>query len=201
MGIVPAPGRSVSYAAVNSSGASVTETQSAQDEGVCPDGYQAVMTLTPNAFDIARVLYSRHDDGYPISYNPGWQNFTDSSNNYAVHGIRIMQPSQRMIVMQQPKVNRDGQVLGWKIAMGFASYYNNDTGDFVWNVGGVSTGSWSALAHTYCYFNPQRFDMPNMRFIGLKDNGDPDDAGTNDVILTPMDNPILDDSTYRRWMN
>lgn len=201
MGIVPAPGRSVSYAAVNSSGASVTETQSAQDEGVCPDGYQAVMTLTPNSFDIARVLYSRHDDGYPISYNPGWQDFTDSSNNYAVHGIRIMQPSQRMIVMQQPKVNGDGQLLGWKIAMGFASYYNNDTGDFVWNVGGVSTGSWRALAHTYCYFNPQRFDMPNMRFIGLKDNGEPDAAGTNDVILTPMDNPILDDSTYRKWMN
>lgn len=201
MGIVPAPGRSVSYAAVNSSGASVTETQSAQDEGVCPDGYQAVMTLTPNSFDIARVLYSRHDDGYPISYNPGWQDFTDSSNNYAVHGIRIMQPSQRMIVMQQPKVNSAGQLLGWKIAMGFASYYNNNTGDFVWNVGGVSTGSWRALAHTYCYFNPQRFDMPNMRFIGLKDNGEPDAAGTNDVILTPMDNPILDDSTYRKWMN
>ena len=201
MGIVPAPGRSVSYPAVNSSGASVTETQSAQDEGVCPDGYQAVMTLTPNAFDVARVLYSRHDEGNPISYNPGWQNFEDSSNNYAVHGIRIMQPSQRMIVMQQPETNAAGQVLGWKIAMGFASYYNDAAGTFVWNVGGVSTGSWTALAHTYCYFNPQRFDMPNMRFIGLKDNGEPDAAGTNDVILTPMDNPILDDSTYRKWMN
>lgn len=201
MGIVPAPGRSVSYPAVNSSGASVTETQSAQDEGVCPDGYQAVMTLTPNAFDVARVLYSRHDEGNPISYNPGWQDFSDNSNNYAVHGIRIMQPSQRMIVMQQPETNAAGQVLGWKIAMGFASYYNDAAGTFVWNVGGVSTGSWTALAHTYCYFNPQRFDMPNMRFIGLKDNGEPDAAGNNDVILTPMDNPILDDSTYRKWMN
>ena len=201
MGIVPAPGRTVSYAAVNASGASVTEIQSAQDEGVCPDGYQAVMTLTPNSFDVARVLYSRHDDGYPISYNPGWQNFEDSSNNYAVHGIRIMQPSQRMIVMQQPRVNSSGQVLGWKIAMGFASYYN-DEGKFVWNVGGVGTGSWSALAHTYCYFNPQRFDMPNMRFIKLNDNGTSSYNGeVNDIILTPMDNPILDDSTYKRWMN
>ncbi len=202
MGIVPAPGRTVSYAAVNASGASVTEIQSAQDEGVCPDGYQAVMTLTPNSFDVARVLYSRHDDGYPISYNPGWQNFEDSSNNYAVHGIRIMQPSQRMIVMQQPRVNSNGQVLGWKIAMGFASYYNDDEGKFVWNVGGVGTGSWSALAHTYCYFNPQRFDMPNMRFIKLNDNGTSSYNGeVNDIILTPMDNPILDDSTYKRWMN
>jgi|GEM_PF-4908827 len=202
MGIVPAPGRTVSYAAVNASGASVTEIQSAQDEGVCPDGYQAVMTLTPNSFDVARVLYSRHDDGYPISYNPGWQNFEDSSNNYAVHGIRIMQPSQRMIVMQQPRVNSSGQVLGWKIAMGFASYYNDDEGKFVWNVGGVGTGSWSALAHTYCYFNPQRFDMPNMRFIKLNDNGTSSYNGeVNDIILTPMDNPILDDSTYKRWMN
>lgn len=203
MGIVPAPGRTVSYAAVNSSKASVTETQSAQDEGVCPDGYQAVMTLTPNAFDIARVLYSRHDEGNPISYNPGWQNFEDSSNNYAVHGIRIMQPSQRMIVMQQPETNAAGQVLGWKIAMGFASYYNDAAGTFVWNVGGVGTGSWTALAHTYCYFNPQRFDMPNMRFIKLNDSGTSSNAGADDgdVILTPMDNPILDDNTYRRWMN
>lgn len=203
MGIVPAPGRTVEYKAVNSSKASVTETQSAQDEGVCPDGYQAVMTLTPNAFDIARVLYSRHDEGNPISYNPGWQNFEDSSNNYAVHGIRIMQPSQRMIVMQQPETNAAGQVLGWRIAMGFASYYNDAAGTFAWNVGGVSTGSWTALAHTYCYFNPQRFDMPNMRFIKLNDSGTSSNAGANDgeVILTPMDNPILDDNTYRRWMN
>ncbi len=202
MGIVPAPGRSVSYQAVNASGATVTETQSALDEGVCPDGYQAVMTLTPNSFDVARVLYSRHDDGYPVSYNPGWQDFTDSSNNYAVHGIRIMQPSQRMIVMQTPEV-KSGQVFGWKIAMGFASYYNDDAGRFVWNVGGVSTGSWSALAHTYCYFNPQRFDMPNMRFINLFENGQqlPASNSSSNVILTPMDNPILDDNTYKSWMN
>lgn len=203
MGIVPAPGRSVSYNAVNASGATVTETQGAQDEGVCPDGYQAVMTLTPNSFDIARVLYSRHDDGYPVSYNPGWQDFTDSSNNYAVHGIRIMQPSQRMIVMQTPEVNSSGQVLGWKIAMGFASYYNDDAGRFVWNVGGVSTGSWSALAHTYCYFNPQRFDMPNMRFMRLLDSGSSsyNDGSAGGIIMTPMDNPILNDNTYKKWMN
>ena len=203
MGIVPAPGRTVSYRAVNSSKDSVTETQSAQDEGVCPDGYQAVMTLTPNAFDVARVLYSRHDEGNPISYNPGWQNFADNSNNNAVQGIRIMQPSQRMIVMQEPVVNASGQVLGWKIAMGFASYYNDTAGTFVWNVGGVGTGSWTALAQTYCYFNPQRFDMPNMRFIRLNDDGTSSNAGANDgeVILTPMDNPILDDSRHRRWMN
>lgn len=204
MGIVPAPGRSVSYTAVNAAGSTVTETQSAQDEGVCPDGYQAVMTLTPNSFDIARVLYSRHDDGVPISYNPGWQDFSDSSNNYAVHGIRMLQPSQRMIVMQTPElISGTDQLAGWKIAMGFASYYNDDAGKFVWNVGGVNTGSWSALAHTYCYFNPQRFDMPNMRFMTLNNSGTSsyNDGSGNEIILTPMDNPVLNDNTYKSWMN
>lgn len=204
MGIVPAPGRSVSYAAVNAANSNVTERQSAQDEGVCPDGYQAVMTLTPNSFDIARVLYSRHDDGVPISYNPGWQDFSDSSNNYAVHGIRMLQPSQRMIVMQTPElISGTDQLAGWKIAMGFASYYNDDAGTFVWNVGGVNTGSWSALAHTYCYFNPQRFDMPNMRFMTLNNSGTSsyNDGSANEIILTPMDNPILNEDAYSRWMN
>ena len=44
--------------------------------------------------------------------------------------------------------------------------------------------------------------MPNMRFIKLNDNGTSSYNGeVNDIILTPMDNPILDDSTYKRWMN
>ena len=64
---------------------------------------------------------------------------------------------------------------------------------YIWNAGGIPANSWSAIAHTYCYFNPARFNMPNMRFMTLEDTGESNDAanGTSNVILTPMDNPLI----------
>lgn len=193
MGTVPAPGRKVTE--ITTVGSNVL---AAQDEGVCPDGYQAVMTLTPTAFDVGRVSYINPNydiTSAKVAYNAGWQNFKNESNRRAAG---IMQAATRIGTAVLDDL--DGNTLkGWKVAMGTVTPYGN-AGAYIWNAGGVSANSMGAIAHTYCYFNPQRFNMPNMRFMNA--NGTPltpDPAGVSDAILTPMDNPILD-SSNSDWM-
>lgn len=200
MGTVPAPGRKVEEnSKTGREGTANTNVLAAQDEGVCPDGYQAVMTLTPTAFDVGRVSYINPNydiTSAKVAYNAGWQDFKNESNRRA---SGIMQAATRIGTAVEDDLD-GGTLRGWKIAMGTITPYGSDNG-YIWNAGGVSTNSMGAIAHTYCYFNPQRFNMPNMRFMNA--NGgflSPDSSGrVSDAILTPMDNPILN-SSKSDWM-
>ena len=157
MGKVPAPGKTVSYA--YSGG---TETLSAKDEGYCPDGYQAVITVTPIIFDLGRVSFYNHyarAENSMITYNPGWQDFTNESIR-DVTGI--FQPGTKIGIYVEQELENN-ELKGWKIAMGTVTPTSLSSTGYIWNVSGVTANSWSAIAHTYCYFNPGRFDMPNMQ--------------------------------------
>lgn len=183
MGTVPAPGRKITEKDQNGT----VHTLAAQDEGVCPDGYQAVMTLTPTSFDVGRVSYINPNydiTSAKVAYNAGWQNYKNESNRRA---SGIMQAATRIGIYTLPVVDT-GILYGWKIAMGTITPYGG-SGGYIWNAGGVSANSMGAIAHTYCYFNPQRFNMPNMRFMNA--NGGAMDRGGADSILTPMDNPMI----------
>lgn len=186
MGAVPAPGRRVT----NSGEAGMAAREdflAADDEGVCPDGYQAVMTLTPTSFDVGRVSYINPNydiTSAKVAYNAGWQDFTNESNRRAAG---IMQAATRIGIYTLPIV-QSGVLNGWKIAMGTITPYGS-TGGYIWNAGGVSANSMGAVAHTYCYFNPQRFNMPNMNILS---------TGSSGNILTPMDNPIMGSNSD--WM-
>lgn len=202
MGTVPAPGRTVTEKSkTGRNGTEKNNVLAAQEEGVCPDGYQAVMTLTPTAFDVGRVSYINPNydiTSAKVAYNAGWQNFKNESNRRAAG---IMQAATRIgtAISEDIEVNTSANtrtLRGWKIAMGTVTPYGSG-GGYIWNAGGVSVNSMGAVAHTYCYFNPQRFNMPNMRF--MDENGDPKPTGGSGSILTPMDNPILD-SSNSDWM-
>lgn len=187
MGAVPAPGRRVT----NSGEAGMAAREdflAADDEGVCPDGYQAVMTLTPTSFDVGRVSYINPNydiTSAKVAYNAGWQDFTNESNRRAAG---IMQAATRIGIYTLPIV-QSGVLNGWKIAMGTITPYGS-TGGYIWNAGGVSANSMGAVAHTYCYFNPQRFNMPNMNILS---------TGSSGNILTPMDNPIMGSNSSWMW--
>lgn len=202
MGTVPAPGRKVTEKSkTGQNGTEKENVLAAQDEGVCPDGYQAVMTLTPTAFDVGRVSYINPNydiTSAKVAYNAGWQNFKNESNRRAAG---IMQAATRIgtAISEDIEVNTSANtrtLRGWKIAMGTVTPYGSG-GGYIWNAGGVSVNSMGAVAHTYCYFNPQRFNMPNMRF--MDETGDPQPTGGSGSILTPMDNPILG-SSNSDWM-
>ncbi len=190
MGIVPAPGRKVTETTTSG-----TNTLAAQDEGVCPDGYQAVMTLTPTSFDVGRVSYINPNyeiTSAKVAYNAGWQDYRNESNRRAAG---IMQAATRIGIYTQPDMDGSSVLRGWKIAMGTITPYGS-SGGYIWNAGGVSANSMGAIAHTYCYFNPQRFNMPNMRFMSA--TGTAQNGGA-DSILTSMDNPIMN-SSNSGWM-
>lgn len=190
MGIVPAPGRKVTETTTSG-----TNTLAAQDEGVCPDGYQAVMTLTPTSFDVGRVSYINPNyeiTSAKVAYNAGWQDYKNESNRRAAG---IMQAATRIGIYTQPDVDSSNVLRGWKIAMGTITPYGS-SGGYIWNAGGVSANSMGAIAHTYCYFNPQRFNMPNMRFMSA--TGTAKNGGA-DSVLTSMDNPIMN-SSNSGWM-
>lgn len=171
MGVVPAPGRSVS---TSSYGAGSAETMSGYDEGRCPDGYVPVMTLTPTAFDVGKVNFIdlnilvdvNQTEG--AAYNLEYQNF--SSNRASIY-----QPATSVQVATE-QVKSGNDIIGWKVAMGTVTYANNADG-YVWNMGGIFNGRMEAIAHTYCYFNPSRFNFPNMK--------------TDGSVLTPIHNPAL----------
>ena len=163
MGAVPAPGRKISEF-----GEANVDGLAAYDEGVCPDGYQAVITVTPTVFELGKVQFvnsSKRPSGAAVSYNPGWQNYA-SANIADVTGLMQMSTKLGLLVEQVVSGN---QLYGWKIAMGTVTPVSTDINDdgYIWNAGGIPANSWSAIAHTYCYFNPSRFTMPNMV---IKDN-------------------------------
>lgn len=188
MGAVPAPGRGITNS--GESGMSVdSDFLAADDEGVCPDGYQAVMTLTPTSFDVGRVSYINPNydiTSAKVAYNAGWQDYKNESNRRAAG---IMQAATRIgIYVEAVKGGAGPTLYGWKIAMGTITPYGS-SGGYIWNAGGVSANSMGAIAHTYCYFNPQRFNMPNMRLMSVRINGG---------VLTPLDNPIMGSNSL--WM-
>ena len=164
MGVVPAPGRQVQ---ADASG----ETMAGWDEGTCPDGYVAVMTLTPSAFELGEVKYVKptligHDNDTKeyvseIAYNQGYNKFEG-----------VFQPATALGVVVEQVGGTD--LKGWKVAMGTVTGIGGN--NFIWNYGGIYADTWTAYAHTYCYFNPTRFTMPNMKVISA-------DGGS---IITPM---------------
>ena len=202
MGMVPAPGRWVQYYSKSNPTASrKPEKLYAQDEGVCPDGYQAVITVTPTVFELGKVSFvnsNKKPSDASVAYNPGWQNYTNA-NIADVTGI--MQQATKLSLIVTPVLIKDsgGQLAGWQIAMGTVTPVSTDINSdgYIWNAGGIPANSWSAIAHTYCYFNPQRFNMPNMRFMKLNDDGSSTSTtGGSGVILTPTDNPMLERTNF-----
>ena len=202
LGMVPAPGRWVQYYSKSNPTASrKAEKLYAQDEGVCPDGYQAVITVTPTVFELGKVSFvnsNKKPSDASVAYNPGWQNYTNA-NIADVTGI--MQQATKLGLIVTPVLIKDsgGQLAGWQIAMGTVTPVSTDINSdgYIWNAGGIPANSWSAIAHTYCYFNPQRFNMPNMRFMKLNDDGSSTSTtGGSGVILTPTDNPMLERTNF-----
>lgn len=169
MGFVPAPGRQV---VGTSHGGTAADTMAAYDEGRCPDGYVPVMTLTPTTFDVGKVNFIDLNvlvdvnDVEGAAYNLEYQNFGTARPS-------IYQPATMVQVAAEMLSDRTG----WRIAMGTVTYANNTNG-YIWNMGGIFNGRMEAIAHTYCYFNPTRFSLPNMGT---------DATGT----LRTLDNPAI----------
>ena len=187
MGRIPAPG---SYVKDFATGGNLY----AGDEGYCPDGYQAVLTITPTLFESGKVI-SYNAQSLPgnatMQYNPGYMDYTGAGMRNAT---AIVQPATQVGMVVQPvgRANGDYAIIeGWDVAMGTITPDSSAVGNFIWNVGGVMANSWSATAHTYCYFNPDRFTMPNMQIDESKQRG-----SSNNNVITPMDNPALNQS----WM-
>ena len=166
LGVVPAPGRQVSIG---------SETMGGMDEGVCPDGYVAAMTITPYQFEVGKVNYVK-------TYQPAQSADTLEYIAYMQWNWShpraggIFQPATAVGIATEDVI--DGGVLkGWKVAMGTIGYGFPDAGTsetasgdgkayWMWNYGAnVLVDSMKAYAQTYCYFNPSRFTMPNMRVI------------------------------------
>lgn len=180
LGVVPAPGRQVSVG---------SETMGGMDEGVCPDGYVAAMTITPYQFEVGKVNYVK-------TFQPAQSADTLEYIAYMQWGWNhprkggIFQPATAVGIATED-VTDGGVLKGWKVAMGTIGYgfpepganeQDNseaaNTAHWIWNYGGnVVVDSMKAYAQTYCYFNPSRFTMPNMRVIGTGD----------DRVVTSMD--------------
>ena len=209
MGFVPAPGRGLAYKGTTAA----AETLYAHDEGTCPNGYQAVMTVSPNAFEMSKVLsvdplyqkafgstdvesYWVNYDGSTFSneagngsnYNFGYLDYSTEENRKRTSiiqgGTRVGIVADSLGSNGKPcssggACNTNG-IYGWRVAMGTITPISST--DYKWNFGGIPTNSWSAIAHTYCYFNPNRFVMPNMT---LKQSG-----ASTDKVLTPIANPL-----------
>lgn len=155
VGYVPAPGR-------DTPAEKGLPLISAKDEGPCPDGYQAVLTITPNRFDVGKVtminpkaIFSEESD---VLYNFGFEYY----NNASLDIIPIIQPATSTAIMVEPVTDSANQIRYWKVAMGAVAYGADNEYGIFWNPGGVPVDTWQAAAHTYCYFNPERFTMPNM---------------------------------------
>lgn len=180
LGVVPAPGRQVSVG---------SETMGGMDEGVCPDGYVAAMTITPYQFEVGKVNYVK-------TFQPAQSADTLEYIAYMQWGWNhprkggIFQPATAVGIATED-VTDGGVLKGWKVAMGTIGYgfpepgvneqdnsVDANTAHWIWNYGGnVVVDSMKAYAQTYCYFNPSRFTMPNMRVVGTGD----------DRVVTSMD--------------
>ena len=197
LGKVPAPGRRVKTDIEGG-----TEYLYAQDEGVCPDGYQAVITVTPTVFELGKVSFinsNKKPSDASVAYNPGWQNYANA-NIADVTGI-MQQATKLGLVVEA--ITSENQIDGWRVAMGTVTPVSTDINDdgYIWNAGGIPANSWSAIAHTYCYFNPARFNMPNMHFMKLKNDGSSFLSRGKYSILTPQDNPMLENAAQDNFMN
>ena len=119
------------------------------------------MTVTPTVFELGKVQFvnsEKRPSDAAVAYNPGWQNYANS-NIADVTGL--MQMSTKLGLIVEP-ITSGSTLYGWKIAMGTVTPTSTNTAGYIWNAGGIPANSWSAIAHTYCYFNPDRFEMPNM---------------------------------------
>ena len=195
MGKVPAPGRTI----VTPISGGTNQVLHAEDEGPCPDGYQAVMTVTPNSFELGKFLtYDEDASSGAVKLNFG---YVDYSNSDVRNAISLMQAGTRLGISTEAEfASCTGecakQILGWKVAMGTVTPTDEGLG-YVWNLGGVYTDSWTAIAHTYCYFNPNRFTMPNMRVKKMNTDGTSSDTLDEfNVILTPMENPLWETNAF-----
>lgn len=167
LGVVPAPGRQVSIG---------SETMGGMDEGVCPDGYVAAMTITPYQFEVGKVNYVKTFQPAQSAETLEYIAYMQWNWSHPRKG-GIFQPATAVGIATEDVI--DGGVLkGWKVAMGTIGYGYPEPGEneqstgnannahWIWNYGGnVVVDSMKAYAQTYCYFNPSRFTMPNMRVI------------------------------------
>ena len=167
LGVVPAPGRQVSVG---------SETMGGMDEGVCPDGYVAAMTITPYQFEVGKVNYVKTFQPAQSADTLEYIAYMQWNWSHPRKG-GIFQPATAVGIATEDVI--DGGVLkGWKVAMGTIGYGYPEPGEneqstgnannahWIWNYGGnVVVDSMKAYAQTYCYFNPSRFTMPNMRVI------------------------------------
>lgn len=167
LGVVPAPGRQVSIG---------SETMGGMDEGVCPDGYVAAMTITPYQFEVGKVNYVKTFQPAQSADTLEYIAYMQWNWSHPRKG-GIFQPATAVGIATEDVI--DGGVLkGWKVAMGTIGYGYPEPGEneqstgnannahWIWNYGGnVVVDSMKAYAQTYCYFNPSRFTMPNMRVI------------------------------------
>ena len=156
LGIVPAPGHQVSDG---------VETLSGKDEGPCPDGYLPVMTVTPTAIEVGKVNHidmrvstgGAEDDSY-VYYN--LENIDFASNRASIYQpATAVSTAVLTLNSSGNEAGPDDEIYGWKVALGTISTTSDG---YVWNQGGVWQDSMKAVAHTYCYFNPKRFNFPNM---------------------------------------
>lgn len=168
LGVVPAPGRQVSIG---------SETMGGMDEGVCPDGYVAAMTITPYQFEVGKVNYVKTFQPAQSADTLEYIAYMQWNWSHPRKG-GIFQPATAVGIATEDVI-KDGVLKGWKVAMGTIGYgypkpganEQDNSGDantahWIWNYGGnVVVDSMKAYAQTYCYFNPSRFTMPNMRVI------------------------------------
>ncbi|HBO59866.1 MAG TPA: hypothetical protein DD624_08175 [Alphaproteobacteria bacterium] len=178
MGVVPAPGRQASTSGLKGGDA---ETMAAWDEGVCPDGYVAAMTVTPSQFDVGRVSYV--NTYVPIQSDDTGEYLAYISWNQGHPSIGgVFQPATSVgIAIKDITSTSDGSLQGWGVAMGTVGWgFTDETktdATWMWNYGAnIQAGMMKAYAQTYCYFNPKRFNMPNMKVI--------QSSGGN--VITPM---------------
>lgn len=186
MGVVPAPGRQASTSGL---GGGAAETMAAWDEGVCPDGYVAAMTVTPSQFDVGKVSYV--NTYVPIQSNDTGEYLAYISWNQGHPSIGgVFQPATSVGIAIKDITDTAGNLQGWGVAMGTVGWgfvdgdVDNTAGStktydayWMWNYGAnIQAGMMKAYAQTYCYFNPKRFNMPNMKVI--------QSGGGN--VITPM---------------
>ncbi len=159
LGVVPAPGRQVSVG---------SETMGGMDEGVCPDGYVAAMTITPYQFEVGKVNYIQTYQPAIAADTLEYVAYMQWNWSHPIEG-GIFQPATAVGIATEDVIE-SGVLKGWKVAMGTIGYGfpdpDQNTSHWIWNYGGnVMVDSMKAYAQTYCYFNPSRFTMPNMRVI------------------------------------
>ena len=171
MGVVPAPGREVSSASLESSGEA--EKMAAYDEGICPDGYTALIAITPAAFSVGGVwdtIAEWNVDDNDIFVAEGDVNAT-------ANGSGILQGGNQLGVTNKP-IEVNNKTVGWAIAISTLAYGSNSSGNLIayWNHNAtVYVDSITAYVTTYCYYNPGNFYLPNMKVRGQG-------------ILTPAEN-------------